>query len=101
MKNAILGNVEHTTSCTRVGVKGWLCCVYTNGKKNQEKLVETRQEISPAFHEMLRWECKCGNISKMADRSRFRFWEKLDKLNAERTINMAAPTTTNNHDLLH
>ena len=41
------------------------------------------------------WECKCGNWSKMADRSRFRYWEKLDKLNAERKINMAAPTTTN------
>jgi hypothetical protein len=39
-----MGNVEHTTSCTRMGVQGWLCRVYTNGKLNQEKLATTRQE---------------------------------------------------------
>lgn len=95
MNYMIMGLVEHTTSCTRMGVKGWLCRVYSNGKLNQEMLVVTRQEIGPAFHEMLRWECKCGNWSKMADRSRYRYWEKLDKLNAERKANMLAPTTTN------
>ena len=95
MKNVIMGSVDHTTSCTRVGVKGWLCCVYVNGEKNQETLVATRQEIGPAFHDMLRWECKCGNWSKTVDRSRFSHWEKLDKLSAERKANMAAPTTTN------
>jgi hypothetical protein len=95
MKNVLMGTVEHTTSCTRVGVKGWACRVYANGKLQQEKLAATRQEIGPAFHEMLRRECKCGNYSKMADRSRFRYWEKLDKLNAERKANILTPTTTN------
>lgn len=95
MQYVIMGPVEHTTSCTRMGIKGWLCRVYVNGQPNQEMMVATRQEIGPAFHSMLRFEDKCGNISKMAERSRFRFWEKRDKLNAERSINEQAPPTTN------
>jgi hypothetical protein len=74
MKNVIMGNVEHTTSCTRMGVQGWLCRVYTNGKLNQEKLATTRQEIGSAFHDMLRWECKCGNWSTCAHELDSRSW---------------------------
>jgi hypothetical protein len=95
MNHILQGLVEHATTCTRMGVKGWLCRVYTNGKLNREKLATTRQEIGTAFRDMLRWECKCGNLSKMANRSRYRHWEKLAKLAAERKVNMAAPITTN------
>jgi len=50
-----------------------------NGQINQESFVKHKDEIGKEIQSMLRMEDKCGNISKMADRSRMRPHEKFNK----------------------
>lgn len=69
------GNVEHEVRVTRIG-KGWNCRVLTNGSVNQEVRVFDQRHIGHACATMLRWEDKCGNISKYADSARTRLNRK-------------------------
>ena len=73
------GSVEHTTKVTFLKGIGWGCRVFLNGELNQETVVKHKDEIGPAIQDMLRMEDKCGNISKMASRSRDRKMEKRIK----------------------
>lgn len=76
MKQMLLGSVTHDTKVTHLKGVGYGVRVLTNGIVNQETVVESRIEIGPAIRSMLRMEDKCGNLSDMADRSRFRPGEK-------------------------
>lgn len=53
--------------------------IYVNGELSQEATVEGKENIGDQIYSMLRMEDKCGNMSKMAHRSRFRKWEKVEK----------------------
>lgn len=72
----MLGEVEHEVKVTAQGPKGWGIRVFVNGEINQETIVERKSMIHREIVSMLRMEDKCGNISKMAERARFRYWEK-------------------------
>jgi hypothetical protein len=78
MKYVMSENCEHDVKVTFLG-KGWGIRVFLNGKINQESFVKHKDEISAEIQRMLRMEDKCGNYSKMADRSRHRKWEKMNK----------------------
>lgn len=65
------GDVEHEVKVTYIK-GGWNVRVYTNGLVNQEIRVFDRADIGTAAREMLRWEDKCGNISKLAHSARER-----------------------------
>lgn len=75
----LLGECQHDVKVTRIKGIGYGVRIFTNGILNQQCTVESRKEIGKAAHDMLRTEDKCGNISKYADRARFRYWEKLER----------------------
>ncbi len=77
IQNLLLGQCEHEVTVRRIG-NGWNCRVFTNGQLNQESRVENRSEIGFACREMLRWEDKCGNISKFAMAARQRHNERFN-----------------------
>jgi len=68
--------VTHEVKVTRIG-DGWNVRIYTNGEVNQETRVYDRTRIGPVAREMLRWEDKCGNISKAASAARKRMSNKF------------------------
>lgn len=67
--------VEHEVKVTKIG-SGWNVRVYTNGEVSQEVRVFDRSRIGIAAREMLRWEDKCGNLSKFASNARNRTGRK-------------------------
>ncbi len=71
-----MGEVEHEVKVTAQGKAGWGIRVFVNGEINQQSIVKRKSMIHREIVDMLRMEDKCGNISKMAARSRFRYWEK-------------------------
>lgn len=84
MQQMLLGEVNHEVKVTAIKGVGLGVRVFTNGKLNQEVVVDNRIKIGPAIRDLLRMEDKCGNISKMADRSRFRPGEKEVKSKYEK-----------------
>lgn len=82
----LMGEVEHNVKVTSFGGKKWGIRIFANGVITKEAEVESKSDIAAQIHDMLRMEDKCGNISKMASRSRFRFWEKKDKENEANKI---------------
>ena len=64
-------NVDHDVKVTYIK-GGWNVRVYTNGLVNQEIRVFDRADIGKTAREMLRWEDKCGNVSKFAHAARER-----------------------------
>ena len=77
LKTVLLGECTHDIKVTFLKKVGYIISVITDGIKNQNSVVKDRIDIGPEIRSMLRMEDKCGNISKMAERSRFRHWEKL------------------------
>lgn len=71
IQRTCLGEVKHQIVVThlRNGIYGCRC--YTNDVLNQEIRV-TKNLISKACRDMLRWEDKCGNLSDYANSSRHR-----------------------------
>lgn len=67
----LVNNPKHEVTVRRIG-SGWNVRVLIDGVVNQEMRVFNRLDIGTAAREMLRWEDKCGNISKYADSSRNR-----------------------------
>ncbi len=68
------GNVEHSVKVTRLP-NCWGVRCFTNNQLNQEIRVKSKDDISVAVADMLRWEDKCGNFSNMASASRERFFK--------------------------
>lgn len=75
--------VNHEVRVTNLKI-GYGIRVFTNGHLSCESLVPDRIDIGPQIHEMLRMEFKMGNWSDMADRSRFRFFEKENRAKNEK-----------------
>lgn len=72
MDQVIMGEVTHDVKVTRIG-DGWNIRIYTNDKVNQEMRVFDKRDVGWAARYMLRWEDKCGNISRFATAARERF----------------------------
>lgn len=70
--------VEHEVKVTRIG-NVYHCRVYTNGVLNQEAIAENRNQIGYVCKSLLRWEDKCGNISKFASAARERLNKEIDQ----------------------
>jgi len=79
IQRSCVGACIHEVRVRRIGI-GYNIRVFINGEINQECRVYERRDISSEIYQMLRMEDKCGNISKMASRSRERFNEKLNRL---------------------
>jgi len=71
MQRMLQGDCEHRVVVTRIG-DGYNIRVFTNGHLNQEARVYDKQHIQPEAKSMLRFEDKCGNISKYAHSARVR-----------------------------
>lgn len=70
-KKVYFKEVDHEVVVTCIN-GGWNVRVLTEGEVNQEIRVFERIDIGKAAREMLRWEDKCGNISKLARSARER-----------------------------
>jgi hypothetical protein len=71
LQRTLLGECEHKVTVTRIG-NGYNIRVFADGEVNQESRVYNRLDIGSEAKTMLRWEDKCGNISKYAGSSRNR-----------------------------
>lgn len=71
MQNLLLGVVEHEVTVRNInGV--YHCRVFTNGVLNQEAKCFSKRDIGYTCRSLLRWEDKCGNISRFASAARRR-----------------------------
>ncbi len=71
MKRVLLGDCKHEVEVRKIG-DGYNVRVFVNGELNQESRCKTKADISYTARSMLRWEDKCGNISKFAMAARER-----------------------------
>lgn len=74
LKQVLLGECEHEVQVRRIG-NGYNVRVFTNGELNQEARCQSKADISFTSRSLLRWEDKCGNISKFASAARDRLNE--------------------------
>ena len=71
MQYVVLGEVEHEVTVRNInGV--YHCRVFTNGVLNQEARCFSKSDIGYTCRSLLRWEHKCGNISRFAKAARRR-----------------------------
>jgi hypothetical protein len=78
LQRCYFGEVTHEVKVTRIG-NVYHCRVFTNGELNQEAIAQNRSEISYVCKSLLRWEDKCGNISKFASSARERLNKEIDQ----------------------
>ena len=71
MKRVLLGECEHEVQVRKIG-DGYNVRIYTNGELNQEARCQSKADIGYTARSLLRWEDKCGNISKFAHSARER-----------------------------
>jgi hypothetical protein len=71
MKRLLLGAVEHEVSVRNIN-GNYHCRVLVNGEVNQEAVCYSKRDIGNTCRNLLRWEDKCGNISKFASAARER-----------------------------
>ena len=71
IKRLLLGKVEHEITVRNIN-GNYHCRVLVNGELNQEAVCLSKRDIGYTCRSLLRWEDKCGNISKYADAARFR-----------------------------
>jgi hypothetical protein len=71
IQRCLLGSVNHSTKVTRLN-NNYHCRVFVDNILNQEYYCTNKSMIGSTIREMLRWEDKCGNISKLASSSRER-----------------------------
>ena len=76
MQRVMVWPCTHDVKVTFLKKVGYGIRVFLDGVVNQSGVVRDRLDIGPAIRDMLRMEDKCGNYSKMADRSRHRPGEK-------------------------
>lgn len=70
-KRVLQGEVEHDITVRKIG-NGYNCRVFLNGVLNQEARCSDKNDISRTCRDLLRWEEKCGNLSKFASSARAR-----------------------------
>jgi hypothetical protein len=74
IQRCLVGVCEHKVTVRNI--KGnYHCRVLVNGVVNQEAVCYARRDIGHTCRNLLRWEDKCGNISKFASAAR----ERLNK----------------------
>jgi len=66
--------VDHEVTVKNINGK-FHCRIFTNGLLNQEAICYDRQDIAFTCRSLLRWEDKCGNISRLASSARERLNE--------------------------
>jgi hypothetical protein len=71
MKRLLLGEVEHEVTVRNIN-GSYHCRVFVNGELNQEAVCYSKRDIGYTCRNLLRWEDKCGNISKFASAARER-----------------------------
>ena len=74
IKRLLLGAVEHEVTVRNIN-GNYHCRVLVNGEVNQEAVCYIKGDIGHTCRNLLRWEDKCGNISKFASAAR----ERLNK----------------------
>ena len=67
----LMGPVEHTVKVTKIN-RNYHCRVFVNGELNQEAICYSKLDIGFTCRSLLRWEDKCGNVSKYAASARKR-----------------------------
>jgi len=71
MQRSIVGECEHRVEVRKIN-NAWHCRVFLNDVLNQEARCFTPSDIGFMCRSMLRWEDKCGNISRYAGAARER-----------------------------
>lgn len=74
IREVLMGEVEHEVTVRNIN-GNYHCRVLLNGVVNQEAVCYSKRDISYTCRSLLRWEDKCGNISKFASAAR----ERLNK----------------------
>ena len=64
--------ISHDIKVTYLGNSKWGCRCFLNGQLSSQTTVTDREQIGEACRELLRWECKLGNISEQSTASRER-----------------------------
>ena len=75
MQRCIVGNCEHEITVRNINGQ-YHIRVFLDGVLNQEAVCESKLDISFTARSLLRWEDKCGNISKFASSARERLFSK-------------------------
>lgn len=75
LQRVYFGEVIHEVTVRNINGR-WHCRVFTNGVLNQEAVCYKREHIGFTCRSLLRWEDKCGNISKYASSARNRHNKK-------------------------
>ncbi len=86
MKYVIMDECNHDIKVTYLGRNRWGVRCFVNGELNQEIQVGCREDIGVAAREMLRWEDKCGNISKFASAARKRLNKEFRRYKLESKV---------------
>ena len=73
IQHCILGEVEHSVTVRNINGR-YHCRVFVNGELNQEAMCSSKRDIGYTCRSLLRWEDKCGNISKFASAARKRLF---------------------------
>lgn len=71
LQQSLVGKCEHEVT-VRCIAGNFYVRVFLNGKLNQEAVCYNRSDIGWTARSLLRWEDKCGNISKFASSARER-----------------------------
>ncbi len=79
VQRCMVDNPEHEVKVTRIN-DAWHCRVYVQGEVNQEAKCFHRANIGYTCRSLLRWEDKCGNISKLASSARARLNTKTQQV---------------------
>lgn len=75
MKRVLVGECQHEVTVCRINGK-YHVRVLLDGEVNQEAVCDAKIDIGYTARSLLRWEDKCGNISKFARSARERHARK-------------------------
>ena len=71
IREVLMDEVEHEVTVRNIN-GNYHCRVLLNGVVNQEAVCYSKRDIGYTCRSLLRWEDKCGNISKFANAARKR-----------------------------
>lgn len=75
MQRCLVGECQHEVKVCRINGK-YHVRILLNGEVNQEAVCNNKIDIGYTARSLLRWEDKCGNISKFAHSARERHARK-------------------------
>lgn len=81
IQQCIVGECQHEVTVRCINGR-YHVRVFLNGVLNQEAVCESKADISWTARNLLRWEDKCGNISKFASSARERINRSFEKAEA-------------------